>query len=285
MKHTVRRIGQFHVLGALAAVILTSGSVLAADSLPSTGSAAAKSSTVVTDAAIRDWFSTHPEAVDKILHDSLMRQPGLLGEINQAQAAKHQADQEARLRDALPKAHAALYDDPRDGREGAAKAAATLVIFADSECPYCKSIQPTLARLVAEHTDVAVIYKDFPILGPISTFAAKASLAAVGQGKYPALHAALMASKIPEHQLKEEQILEMAKTAGIDVERLKTDMAAPEIEVKIAATKTLAMTLGIQGTPGVIIGNQLVPANVPYERFVQLLEEAKVPGRQAALSR
>jgi protein-disulfide isomerase len=249
---------------------------------------------VVTDAAIRDWLATHPEAVDKIVHDSLLRQgTNLLTELQQAAAQKQQADRMAKFQQALPAAHDTLYNDPHDGREGAVNPAATVVILYDYECPYCKAIQPTLARLLQERSDVAVIYKEFPILGPASVFAAKVSLAAVGQGKYSAFHAALLASKIPEHQLTEEQILAMAKGAALDVDRLKTDMNAPAIEAKIAANKALASNLGIQGTPGVIIGNQLVPGTLPYDRLVQLIEEAKsqsaagtvAPGKQAALTK
>lgn len=261
------------LLGAIAFPFIVGVGISSADAKSASSEAA--SAPVITDATIRDWLATHPEAVDKLVHDSLLRQPTIMTELGAAAQAKQRADQEARLRDALPKTHGALYDDPRDGREGAIKPAATVVIFYDYECPYCKAIQPLLARLLQEHSDVAVIYKEFPILGPASIFAAKASLAAVAQGKYPAFHGMLMASKIPEHQLKEEQILEMAKGAGIDVDRLKTEINAPEIEAKIAANKMLTVSLGIQATPGIIIGNQLVPGILPYERLVQLVEEAK----------
>jgi protein-disulfide isomerase len=278
-------------------------SAVALSALPrhaATAATQSASSATITDQAIRDWLATHPEvlhkivadslkddstraAFDQLVHESLLRQPNIMTEVSMTAQAKQQADRAAMLQKALPAAHDALYNDPRDGREGVAKPAATVVIFYDPECPYCKSIQPAIARLVQEHADVAVVYKDFPILGPISTFSAKAALAAVAQGKYPAFHEALMTSKIPEHQLKEEQVLDMAKTAGLDIDRLKTDMAAPEIDAKIAANKGLAASLGIQGTPGVIIGNQLVPGNVPYERLVQLVDEAKTAGKQTAL--
>ena len=59
------------------------------------------------------------------------------------------------------------------------------------------------------------------ILGPGSEISARYALASVGQGKYPQFHAALMEDKTPEHQLAEPRILEMAASAGLDVERLK----------------------------------------------------------------
>jgi protein-disulfide isomerase len=124
--------------------------------------------------------------------------------------------------------------------------------------PGCKSLQPVLARLVQEHPEVSIIYKDFPILGEGSAIAARAGLAAVKQGLYAAFHDLMMGSRIPEHQLTEAQILDRAKQAGLDIGRLQRDMADPAVEAKIAETRTLAATLGIQGTPGLLIGTQLV---------------------------
>jgi len=274
------RIVRFGLAALFSALVIAQvPQVLAADPSPMNA--------VLTDQAIRDWLATHPEIIDKLVHDSYLRQPGLAQDGVAALQAKQQADRAAQLQKALPAAHDALYNDSRDGREGAVKPAASVVILYDFECPYCKALQPTIARLLQDHSDVSVIYKEFPILGPASIFAAKAALAAVeqGQGKFAALHAALIGSKIPEHQLKEEQVLDMAEAAGLDVDRLKTDMAKAEIGAKIAANKALAASLGIGGTPGVIIGNQLVPGNLPYERLAQMVEAAKVSVKQAALSK
>ena len=83
-----------------------------------------------------------------------------------------------------------------------------------------------------------------------------------------------MASTLHEHDLKQAQVLAMAKACGLDIGRLMADMMSPEIDAKISANKALAASLGIQGTPGVLIGNQLVPGNLPYEQLLQLVQQA-----------
>ena len=61
-------------------------------------------------------------------------------------------------------------------------------------------------------------------------------------------------------QLTEEAIFSMAKDAGLDVERLRKDMNAPEIIDTIIANFNLARALHIFETPTIIIGNHLVTA-------------------------
>lgn len=269
--------------------LLLASTAWAADPAPS------HSQSVITDQAIRDWFSTHPEVIqsmvasalagnganmafDKAVHDSLMRQPNVMQEIQQAAYQKAQSDRAAKLQEALPRLQAALFNDPADGRAGPANAGIKLVVFYDPECPYCKALQPNLTRLVQENKEVSVIYKDFPILGPISEKAAKMALAAVSQGKYVEFHDALMASTIAEHQLTEAQLYDMARAVGLDTEKLKADSASKPIMDKIAANRALAGQLGVSGTPAVLLGNQLVPGNSPYE----VIEKLALASRPAA---
>ncbi|MFX8762600.1 thioredoxin domain-containing protein, partial [Acinetobacter baumannii] len=73
----------------------------------------------------------------------------------------------------------------------------TVVEFFDYQCGYCKMSEVDIEKLLKEDKNVKFIYKDFPILGPMSVQAAKASLASNRQGtaKYIKFHDALMAKK------------------------------------------------------------------------------------------
>jgi 2-hydroxychromene-2-carboxylate isomerase len=76
--------------------------------------------------------------------------------------------------------------------------------------------------------------------------AARAAIAAQQQpGKYFAFHNAMM-----EHrgQLPEAEVLRIAKASGLDVAKLKADMAAPRVTEVIERNLALATKLGIQGT-------------------------------------
>ncbi len=73
-------------------------------------------------------------------------------------------------------------------------------------------------------------------------------------GKFFALHQRLLASgwKFPE-----EKILRIAASVGLDIDRLKEDMKAPEIDAIIERNNALAESIGISGTPGLVIGDQV----------------------------
>ncbi len=126
----------------------------------------------------------------------------------------------------------------------------TIVAFTDYQCPYCKAAEPRILQLLKDDGKVRFIVKDFPILGPASVVASKAALAAAKQGKHHEFHVALMAFK---GQLKDEIIFATAKSVGLDVERLKKDMFAPEIADQLLANMNLARALKVSVVPGYFV--------------------------------
>jgi protein-disulfide isomerase len=119
--------------------------------------------------------------------------------------------------------------------------------------------------------------KEFPILGPVSDLSAKYALAAMKQGRYREFHAALMNSAVAEHQLTDGQLRDFAKAAGVDVERMVKDSQDPEIAGQIAATHSLATSLGVSATPGLFVGTR--PYNGPRTAEAILKEVAAVRGK------
>jgi protein-disulfide isomerase len=129
-----------------------------------------------------------------------------------------------------------------------------------------------MVRLIEADPKLRVVMKEFPILGPASLTAAKAALAARNQGKYRELHNALMEQR---GQLDDAKIMRAAGSVGLDVERLKADMEAPEVTAHIARNLRLADALQITGTPAFVIGNTVVPGAVPLDRLVDLVRAAR----------
>jgi protein-disulfide isomerase len=62
---------------------------------------------------------------------------------------------------------------------------------------------------------------------------------------------------------------------GLDVDRLKQDMAAPEIEQALKANLALADALNIHGTPGFIIGNHIVPGALDLDALKDMIADAR----------
>src|SRR6266403_3556178 len=129
-----------------------------------------------------------------------------------------------------------VVDDPDAPVAGNPKGNATLVEFFDYRCPYCKQVEPSLEALLGEDRQLRLVYKEFPVLGPESVTASKAALAARKQGKYDAFHRAMMTIK---GQINDTAVYKTAESVGVDVDRLKRDMGAPEIARALKANTEL----------------------------------------------
>ncbi len=227
------------------------------------------------------WAQAEPqpppdkEAVREIVREYLLEHPEVIEEAIRALNAKRQAEQAARARDALVKNRGALVGHPMSPVSGNPEGDVTLVEFFDYQCGYCKRSLAPVMDLLKNDPGLRIVWKDLPVLGPVSTFAALASMAAHQQGKYQAFHEAVMGA---QDRLSEESVMEIAGQVGLDVERLQQDMADPEIAAYLEETQRLARELGINGTPAFVIGNTLVPGAVDGARLKQLIAEARSGG-------
>jgi predicted DsbA family dithiol-disulfide isomerase len=72
-----------------------------------------------------------------------------------------------------------------------------------------------------------------------------------------------------------EAVAKVAAGAGLDPDRLRTDMERPDIQAAIERNLALAQELGITGTPTFVIGGQLVPGAVSLEVLKGLIARAR----------
>jgi protein-disulfide isomerase len=156
---------------------------------------------------------------------------------------------------------------------GAADPDAIIVEYFDYNCGYCKRFTPTLQALLADRR-VTVIYKDWPILGAVSVYAAQAVLAAQWQGRYLVAHDALMSGP---HLVKPEQVDALLQAVGIDMAQLQKDRSshAAQIAESLARTDAEARALELQGTPGIVVGRQLISGVADAQSMRQFIEEAR----------
>jgi protein-disulfide isomerase len=148
----------------------------------------------------------------------------------------------------------------------------TLVEFFDYRCPYCKEVEPSLEKLLADDHQLRFIYKEFPVLGPDSETAAHVALAARKQGKYDAFHRAMMATT---GHIDEGVIYKVAASVGLDVDRLRQDAKSPDIDKALSANIDLGNLLDIDGTPGFIVGDQIVPGAMSLDDLKQMIATAR----------
>ena len=212
------------------------------------------------------------QAIEAIIHDYLMQNPDVLIEALRAAEDKANRDADAKAALVLKDRRDEVFDDPATPVGGNPQGDVTIVEFFDYRCPYCKQVQPSLQALLDQDHNLRFIYKEIPVLGAPSVTAAHAALAARLQGKYEAFHAAMMAIK---GQITDDVVYQVAGSVGLDVDRLKRDMAAPEIDQALKANLALAKALDIRGTPGFIIGDHIVPGAIDLDALKDLVADAR----------
>jgi protein-disulfide isomerase len=90
-----------------------------------------------------------------------------------------------------------ILRDPDIPVLGNQKGDITIVEYFDYRFPYCKKVNPELQKVVSDDGHVRLVFKDWPIFGDVSIYAARLALAAKYQNKYAEAHEALIAVKGP----------------------------------------------------------------------------------------
>jgi len=219
-----------------------------------------------------DFTPDQRKAIESIIHDYLTKNPDVLLDALQAAEDKMKGDAKDKAAQALSTRRREIFEDPDTPVAGNPNGDVSLVEFFDYRCPYCKQVEPSLEALLGEDRQLRLVYKEFPVLGPESVTASKAALAARKQGKYDAFHRAMMTIK---GQINDTAVYKTAESVGVDVDRLKRDMAAPEIARALKANTELADALDIRGTPGFIVGNEIVPGAIDLASLKQLIATAR----------
>lgn len=240
------------LLTATAMMAPTGCSALAESSAPGT-----PGSQATIDNAIEQYIRTHPEVIEQSL---------------QALEVKRQGEERQRVKVAIAARQNDLLNDPNSPVSGNLNGEITLVEFFDYRCGFCKRAAGAVAQLQKEDSRVRVVYKDFPILGEASLMAAKAALASRAQGKHQVFHEALLASK---NELTKDEVLRIASEVGLDTNRLEADMANSEWQTVIDRNRALAKDLGITGTPGFILGNELYPGAMDLKALKEFVVQVQ----------
>ena len=200
----------------------------------------------VAPAASAQRFNAQEQAeIRAVVRQYLVNNPDVLREALDALEARVSSERWQRVR-----------SDPRDFAIGPADAPIVIVEFFDYRCPYCHAALEWVIDLTRSRRDVRVVFKELPILSDASMEAARASIAAMPQGRYWAFHQALMAFR---GDLTSAQIDALARQSGIDVARMRRAMENPEITSILEDNRALAIDYDISGTPGFIINGELVP--------------------------
>jgi protein-disulfide isomerase len=227
--------------------------------------------------ALAQGFTAEQRAeVLSILREALRTDPSILRDALAGLEEAEQRDRTEARRAAIAANGEALFRDAADPVKGNPRGDVTLVEFFDARCGYCKQLHPTMEALIRRDANVRVVMKDLPILGPNSVLAARALLAAQRQGRYGPLYDALLTLRT---EPTEPVLRQQAERVGLDWTRLRREMDDPAIERRIQGNIRLAQSLGIEGTPALVIGETLVPGAVDLPALERLVAEARAARR------
>ena len=215
------------------------------------------------------------KAIQEIVREYLISNPEVLEEAMRALHVKREAARKKVVRTVIGRNQGAIFSHPMSPASGNPKGDVTLVEFFDYQCGYCKRSLKPMKDLLASDGKLRVVWKEFPILGPVSRFAARAAMAADRQGRYLDFHVAVMGAPA---KLTEASVIATAGRLGLDVERLRRDMRDPAIENYLDETMGLARKLGITGTPAFVVGDTVVPGAVGVARLRQLIADVRGGG-------
>ncbi len=205
----------------------------------------------------KDYIMNNPQAIMDSVQVYQMKE--------QERAQKSAEEKLAEYKDPLTKSNDIPFTGNPDGD-------VTVVEFFDFNCGYCKKAFEDVMKVLEEDKNLKVVFIDMPILSDKSQMMSKMALAAHKQGKYFDAHKALMNYRGTQ---TEENYLNALKEAGLDIEKIKTDMASPDIDVAIQKHMKIANDLNIRGTPGFIVGDQLHPGYIGLDGLKMAIQDAR----------
>lgn len=168
-----------------------------------------------------------------------------------------------------PEALCALLWDIDAPAEGPPDARPRIAVFSDANCPYCRTLDGILADLAEARPGLRIVHHEWPVLGPGSVVAARATLAAARQGGFRALKTRLLASSFA---ITPAYLAAVAEPMGLDLARLASDMGSEATTRILAATAGVAARLGFHGTPSLVIGGAIAQGALTRGRIEAILD-------------
>lgn len=163
---------------------------------------------------------------------------------------------------------------------GEVDAPVVLIEYADFRCPFCgvfaRETLPELEEYVDDGT-LRIEWRDFPVFGEQSFVAARAARAAGAQDHFWEFYETIFANA-PERghpDLTADKLVAYAQEAGVpDIAKFKQDMDDRSFDKAIKTDRQEAITLGMTGTPGFVIGDQIVMGAQPSSVFLDQIEKS-----------
>jgi protein-disulfide isomerase len=162
------------------------------------------------------------------------------------------------------------YDQSR--LRGSSATPVVIVEFSDFQCPYCRSVQPTLNGLLARYAGrVSLAFRDFPLreIHPQAQQAAEAARCAGEQGKFWEYHDLLYAAGA---KLDAGSLAAHARNLGLNEQRFTSCLASGKFKNSVEEDLQAGSKAGVAGTPAFFINGIFLSGAQPASAFEKVIE-------------
>ncbi len=247
------------LLGGLAYFLLNRPAL--PDVEPNTASAALAADKAVGAAGMN---ATDREATEAVIRAYILEHPEIIPEAMTIYKDREVAKRLASVGDAL-------YKPFGDNVIGNPSGDITVIEFSDYNCGYCKSSLADVDKLLREDKNIRLVYRELPVLAATSREAALWALAAAKQGKHDQFHKAMFATGRPDLVTMRAA----AQKAGVNLDTAEAFLKTNEGDLEVDRNLATMQTLGFNGTPTFVIGNQILEGAVGYNALKAAVAKAR----------
>jgi cyclophilin family peptidyl-prolyl cis-trans isomerase/protein-disulfide isomerase len=174
-----------------------------------------------------------------------------------------------------------------DWSRGSADASITILEYADFQCPGCSQLEPVLKKLEEAYPkNLRIVFRHFPLesVHDKAAISSQAAEAAGLQGKFWEMHDLLYTHQAEWSSLTVDQfqdwVVARAKDLGLNVDQFKSDMLSQPIVDKIQQAWEHNSSIGMPGTPFLLINNQVYQGPLSYANLDAILRVTLLQDRQ-----
>lgn len=193
------------------------------------------------------------EDVEAIIRNLIEKEPELIGKAKDVLKQRKLQEKKTKIAQIISGYRNSIFERSGDPIAGNLEGDVTIVMFQDYRCGHCKMAHKIMTEVIENDKNLRVVFKEYPVLGPDSIYAAKASLAALKQGrdKQTKFSESMMSASDP---VSKDEILTLAEKSGLNLDQLKKDIGNSDVDQSIVENLKIGRTLDIQGTPSYVIG-------------------------------
>jgi len=226
-------------------------------------------------AAIAQTGAPSPQFIEQVVIQLLKSRPELVRDALDELQRREQSARAQQERKALAASAKAIHDASDATVLGNPAGDVTLVEFIDYHCGYCKKLAPGIEALIQRDSQLRVLVKHLPILGPESIAAAQLALSA-GQGATAQqVHKALLGA----------DVIDAASLQAIGRQFGLKPIDVVAVNRQLGEVRVLSERLGIQGTPALIVGDVMFRGAVGTEELAAAIATVRRAKSAASAAR